>query len=81
MMSLYIYKYNMKMSLFLYSIQISEKQSCLAKHNLATTQPPAPIKALSITFVLFYWLLLLMMFYSNVTVCDLIFHSLICLSK
>lgn len=71
----------MKMSLFLYSIQISEKQSSFAKHNLATTQLPAPIKALSITFVLFYWLLLLMMFYSNVTVCDLFFHSLICLSK
>lgn len=80
MMSLYIYKYNMKMSLFLYSIQISEKQR-QTKHNLATTQPPAPIKALSITFVLFYWLLLLMMFYSDVTVCDLIFHSVICLSK
>lgn len=81
MMSLYIYKYNMKMKMFLYSIKISEKQSCLAKHNLATTQPPALIKALSITFVLFYWLLLLMMFYSDVTVCDLIFHSLICLNK
>lgn len=71
----------MKMKMFLYSIKTSEKQSCLAKHNLATTQLPAPIKALSITFVLFYWLLLLMMFYSNVTVCDLFFHSLICLNK